>query len=160
MYWIFCAVYLSLLTSSSLAKNALKQTLSQPNCPNSHFFTQHQHSPPAHIVIPAVNPISATRLSTSSHENNASPQQRNVLPLQTTWSLIFRTPSTWLHQHTWKTTIIIHIVHPYLVLRPFKLGSAYTIGRPCISISYALHAQAALVENLRRPPWYPVPQSA
>ena len=72
------------LISCATIRIALKQTLSQPNCPNSHFFTQHQHSPPAHIVIPAVNPISATRLSTSSHENNASPQQRNVLPLQTT----------------------------------------------------------------------------
>jgi len=40
---------------------------------------QHQHSSPAHIVIPAVNPISAPPLATSSHGNNASPQQPNVL---------------------------------------------------------------------------------
>jgi hypothetical protein len=40
---------------------------------------QHQHSSPAHIVIPAVNPISAPRLATSSHGNNASPQQPNAL---------------------------------------------------------------------------------
>jgi hypothetical protein len=78
---------------------------------------QHQHSPPAHNVIPAVNPISvpavnsisASRLSTSSH--GKMPPLNNPLcyfhlqqtPLQPTLLLIFRTPSTWFHPHTWKT---------------------------------------------------------
>ena len=113
---------------------------------------QHQHSPPAHIVIPAVNPIPTIRLSTSSHGNNASLNNamcssnlQQQPPLPPTLLLIFRTSSTRLHTHTWKTTIIIHILHPYLVLRPLNLGSPYTSERLRISISYALHAQAALL---------------
>ena len=36
--------------------------------------------------------------------------------------------STWLHPHTWKTTIIIHIVHPYLVLRPSNSAQHTPLG--------------------------------
>jgi len=66
-----------------------------------------------------------------------------VLPLQTTLSLIHLAPPTHLednHNHS----------HRPPISRPpsLKLGSAYTIGRPCISISYALHAQAAVLDIL------------
>jgi len=53
---------------------------------------QHQHSSPAHIVIPAVNPISAPRLARLNNPMCSSHLQQT--PLQPTLSFSFRAPST------------------------------------------------------------------